>query len=126
MKRLFSEEERARGLKRSHEQRLLNTKLKYEAILAGEKIESSISPRILKRLLIERVGAFCNKCHLGSEWQGKPLTLELDHIDGDATNNSLTNLQLLCPNCHSQTSTYKAKNKGNSTRKYYIVPRLKK
>jgi predicted HNH restriction endonuclease len=37
----------------------------------------------------------------------------LEHIDGNAYNNSESNLSLLCPNCHSQTPTYKAKNKGN-------------
>ena len=40
-------------------------------------------------------------------------SLELEHIDGNAYNNSESNLSLLCPNCHSQTPTYKAKNKGN-------------
>lgn len=40
------------------------------------------------------------------------IPLEIDHIDGDYTNNSEDNLQLLCPNCHSLTSTYKGANKG--------------
>lgn len=39
-------------------------------------------------------------------WDGKPLTLQLDHKDGDRFNNKLSNLRLLCPNCHSQTETY--------------------
>jgi hypothetical protein len=51
------------------------------------------------------------------EWNGKPLGLELEHIDGNAENNSEENVCLICPNCHSQTSTYKAKNKGNGRRK---------
>jgi hypothetical protein len=46
-------------------------------------------------------------------WNGKELGLELEHIDGNADNNSESNVCLICPNCHSQTSTYKAKNKGN-------------
>lgn len=44
-------------------------------------------------------------------WNGKPLTLDLDHIDGNNTNNQLSNLRWLCPNCHSQTETYKGKNR---------------
>jgi hypothetical protein len=41
---------------------------------------------------------------------GRPIPLELDHIDGHHWNNSLDNLRLLCPNCHAQTPTYKARN----------------
>ncbi|GAA1809788.1 hypothetical protein GCM10009749_17860 [Agromyces neolithicus] len=47
----------------------------------------------------------CVACGLGPEWNGKPLTLELDHVDGDRLNNELANLRLLCPNCHAQTET---------------------
>lgn len=50
-------------------------------------------------------------CGLTNEWNGQPLTLELDHIDGDPTNNEISNLRFLCPNCHSQTETNKGKNK---------------
>ena len=54
----------------------------------------------------------CWQCGI-NEWLGQPITLELEHSDGDATNNNIDNLKLLCPNCHSQTPTYKNKNKGN-------------
>ena len=53
----------------------------------------------------------CEKCHT-SEWMGKPITLELHHIDGDHYNNSLENLQILCPNCHSQTPNFRSRSKG--------------
>jgi Zn finger protein HypA/HybF involved in hydrogenase expression len=43
-------------------------------------------------------------------WNGSPLTFDLDHINGDNTDNRLENLRFLCPNCHSQTETYKGKN----------------
>ena len=65
-----------------------------------------------KLRLLEFYGHVCSTCQL-SEWLGKPITLELDHVDGHHENNDWTNLRLLCPNCHSQTPTYKAKNKGN-------------
>lgn len=54
-------------------------------------------------------GNSCESCRL-TEWNGKPLTSHIDHIDGDRTNNVLTNLMVLCPNCHSQTETYGYKN----------------
>ena len=51
----------------------------------------------------------CECCGL-SEWNGIPITLQAHHKDGDKTNNELENLQLLCPNCHSQTENYCSKN----------------
>ena len=62
---------------------------------------------LLKRWMTSRLGIAneCTSCALGPEWNGRPLTLELDHIDGDRLNNELTNLRLLCPNCHAQTET---------------------
>ena len=68
-------------------------------------------------LLLER-GHKCEECTL-TEWLGKPITIELEHIDGDRKNNTKDNLKLLCPNCHSQTSTWRrAKVKGWKKRKY--------
>jgi predicted amidophosphoribosyltransferase len=46
-----------------------------------------------------------------SEWRGKPISLHLDHINGDPSDNRIENLRILCPNCHSQTPTYSGKNK---------------
>lgn len=48
----------------------------------------------------------CSKCQLLPMWNGLPLTFHLDHIDGDSDNNTLSNLRLLCPNCHTQTETF--------------------
>lgn len=52
----------------------------------------------------------CAICGIDQEWNGRPLLLQLDHIDGNKRNNILTNLRLLCPNCHSQTDTFVRKN----------------
>lgn len=65
------------------------------------------------RYLHEKYNESCSKCG----WNERnPVTnscpLEIDHIDGNADNNSESNLQLLCPNCHSLTSTYKNLNYG--------------
>lgn len=53
-----------------------------------------------------------NKCELCniSSWNGFELQCELDHINGDSNDHRLNNLRVLCPNCHSQTSTFRAKN----------------
>lgn len=70
------------------------------------------SNRVLREYLIRWRGYKCESCKL-AQWLSKPITLEVEHIDGNSENNCLENVQLLCPNCHSQTPTYKAKNKGN-------------
>jgi hypothetical protein len=69
--------------------------------------------RTLKRCVSFVAGENCLLCKNPGEHNGKPLALQLDHIDGDAGNNKPENLRLVCPNCHSQTDTYVAKNKGN-------------
>lgn len=51
----------------------------------------------------------CNHCGISSVWNQKPLTLQLEHINGINNDNRLENLCLLCPNCHSQTLTYAGK-----------------
>lgn len=65
----------------------------------------------LRRALLE-IGRKeeCALCCTSTTWNNKPLQLQVDHIDGDYCNCVESNLRFLCPNCHSQTSTYKVKN----------------
>ena len=65
----------------------------------------------LKHHLIKHQGMKCYNCGI-TKWQNKDIVMDLEHLDGNSTNNDLTNLRLICPNCHSQTSTYKNRNKG--------------
>lgn len=64
----------------------------------------------LKRRLL-RAGLLTYHCYICGikDWLGEKLSLELDHINGIPDDNRLENLRLLCPNCHSQTPTYKSK-----------------
>ena len=51
----------------------------------------------------------CEECGV-SDWRGAPISLALHHVNGDPADNRLENLQLLCPNCHSQTDNFAGRN----------------
>lgn len=70
-----------------------------------------------RRYLVETSGNVCAECGQPPVWNGKTLTLQLDHIDGDSDNNAIENLRLLCPNCHTQTPTYGNAGKGSRYKK---------
>lgn len=81
--------------------------------------QTSISQHI-RRYLLEKFNGSCSKCG----WNkinvfSNTLPLEIEHIDGNYQNNKEENLDLLCPNCHSLTPTYKGANRGQgrSTRR---------
>jgi hypothetical protein len=57
-------------------------------------------------------GHKCEECGI-TTWNDNPITLHAHHIDGNSYNNKPNNILLLCPNCHSQTSNYCSKNRGN-------------
>ena len=67
---------------------------------------------VMRKVFIREFGHKCFECGLSS-WRDHPIPLEIDHIDGNAGNNSYTNLRLICPNCHGITTTWKGRNKGN-------------
>lgn len=70
------------------------------------------SEKTAKKYLLKHNKNRCSVCNL-TKWNGQPIPIELDHINGNSKDNSLSNLRLICPNCHAQTKTYKGKNMGN-------------
>ncbi len=79
-------------------------------------IVDNYRPRnLVKRLVLreELIPHTCAECGLGSEWQGKPLVLRLDHKNGIRNDDRLENLRFLCPNCDSQTDTFCGRNKAS-------------
>ncbi|MFF0097023.1 HNH endonuclease [Streptomyces canus] len=70
--------------------------------------------RLLQHLLRRGVLEICAMCGTGPQWNGKPLRLEVDHVNGDWWDNRPENLQLLCPNCHAVTDTYRGRRRRAS------------
>ena len=70
------------------------------------------TPAWLKKYLLDKQDDKCLKCGI-KDWCNEPIVFELEHIDGNSTNNVEDNVCLLCPNCHSQTPTFKGANRGN-------------
>lgn len=87
-----------------------------DLIKSGKYNTKSCQHFTLKKYLITSRGHRCECCN-NDKWMDQPIVLTMDHIDGNATNNNLDNLKLLCWNCHSLTTTFGAKNK-NSKRIY--------
>ena len=79
-------------------------------------VQNTHTARLRQRLIEEGVkSACCEECGL-VRWNGHPAPLQLDHIDGDRTNNVLGNLRILCANCHAMTPTWGARNRGRPNR----------
>ena len=84
------------------------TKPDSEVFCEGATIaRHHVKKKIIQRELIPYV---CNICETDPIWQGKPMPLILDHINGINNDNRLENLQFVCSNCDSQLPTYKARN----------------
>lgn len=84
-------------------------KMAIENIMV-ENSDYKDATKLKKRLLKEGIKE--NKCECCgiNEWMGKPISLQIHHINGVHNDNRLANIMLLCPNCHSQTDTYAGKN----------------
>jgi hypothetical protein len=85
-------------------------KCETQDILSGKHPHfqtNKLRKRLIKENILENK---CSVCGI-STWNDNPITLQLDHIDGNNKNHILKNIRLICPNCHSQTETYCGRNK---------------
>lgn len=90
----------------------------YEAIVSG-KIKKEYCTSLRRLIFKNNLFPYrCNNCGI-KEWNCKPITLEIEHKDGDRFNNCKDNLELLCPNCHSQTETFR-RNRTKNLSKIHI------
>lgn len=89
-----------------------NSALPLESILT--KDSSYNRTKLKERLFSEGIKEYKCECCGISEWRGKPISLQLHHINGNHNDNRLENLQILCPNCHSQTENFSSKKRNTS------------
>lgn len=97
---------------RTERQRYNQRRRTAEEILVAQepaharRVPSSRLKRAMREMGVEER---CALCGVEAVWRGKPLPLEVYHIDGDWRNNRIENLRILCPNCHSTTDTYRGR-----------------
>ncbi len=75
-------------------------------LILNSPYRTTIKKRLLDAGILKNV---CDECGI-SEWRGKRLSIQIDHVNGVKDDHRLENLRMLCPNCHSQTDTFAAKN----------------
>ena len=105
----FKTNKSGKGIRKTKENG--NDKFSLQDILNGKYPHYS-SHKIRIRLIEEGIKENkCESCGIGNIWNGKSLSMQLDHKDGNSGNHLLSNLQILCPNCHTQTETYGSRNR---------------
>lgn len=83
-------------------------------------------PKGFKDFFLEEQNNKCAICGNEPYWMNKKIVFVIDHIDGDASNNKRENIRLICPNCDSQTDTFKSKTKNSKRRNYVKENIIKK
>jgi len=99
--------------------RHINEYLKYGSHIGSSKLKKKLYQYGLKE---EK----CEECGQPPEWNGKKLTLQLDHVNGDNKDNRIENLSILCPNCHTQTKTYSMGNSKLLRKKNKEIEQIKR
>ena len=102
------------GNKSSETRTKRNMEVSLKLLALGKIGDSRIEGKRLKKIVIvnELLKEACGLCGLSGEWNGRPINLQIDHINGNAVDNRIENLRILCPNCHSQTDSFGGRNKG--------------
>jgi 5-methylcytosine-specific restriction endonuclease McrA len=99
----FSPEKRMQAIEKTRQKAKARLQERFRKI----EQDTPVSERSLRRYLVDTIGK-CMGCSI-TEWLSQPLVLEIHHIDGNDKHNKLSNVQLLCPNCHSLTPTHRNK-----------------
>lgn len=89
---------------------------------SNKVLSSGFKKRIISAGLLKYE---CSKCKLGDKWCGEPITLQIDHINGNPFDHRIENLQILCPNCHTQTKTFCSKNKSGEGKSRSKVKKIR-
>ena len=87
-------------------------KVSLKLLVLRKPDEARINGARLKKIIIVNGLAqdICALCGLPNIWNNKPITLQVDHVNGNARDNRIGNLRILCPNCHSQTDSFCGRN----------------
>ena len=91
-----------------------------QELLVKGRYVNHIKARLFREGLLENRCAICGI----TDWQGKPLTMHLDHINGDRWDNRLENLRIICANCDTQTDTFGGRNRRRSLRRRSVYTEL--
>lgn len=102
----------------------LRTQITAHDKIHVKKFEDLKTDRYRRIWLIRERGHRCEIC-FNTEWNTQTIPIELDHISGDADDNTKANLRLICPNCHALTPTYKGKNKASASRKRRYIRNIR-
>lgn len=89
-----------------------------EEVLSNRGIKTTAIRLKLAMKRLHNIEDVCIKCGQEPIWNGLPLVLELDHIDGNCFNNEIENLRILCGHCHSQTPNFRGRNRGSENYRY--------
>lgn len=120
---IYKPNQSGKGVKRNPK-RYENLGIPLTEILRGEHPQYSTN-HLKRRLLKEEIKKEqCELCGQLPTWNGKKLVLQLDHKDGNNKNHKLDNLQIVCPNCHTQTDTFSGRNASDKTSNWKNIPNI--